>query len=44
MKYQSQSEYQHQSTLRLVLAASGVDRFPGLSGTAPDMTEFFTGQ
>ena len=44
MKYQSQAEYQHQSTLRLVLTASGVDRFPGLAGTAPDMTEFFTGQ
>jgi phosphatidylinositol-3-phosphatase len=44
MNYQSQTEYQHQSTLRLVLAASGVDRFPGLAGTAPDMTEFFTGQ
>jgi phosphatidylinositol-3-phosphatase len=44
MKYQSQAEYQHQSTLRLVLAASGVDKFPGLAGTAPDMTEFFTGQ
>jgi acid phosphatase len=44
MKYQSQTEYQHESTLRLVLAASGVDRFPGLAGTAPDMTEFFTGQ
>ena len=44
MKYQSQTEYQHQSTLRLVLAASGVDRFPGLAGTAPDMTEFFAGQ
>jgi phosphatidylinositol-3-phosphatase len=43
MKYQSQTEYQHQSTLRLVLAASGVDSFPGLAGTAPDMTEFFTG-
>lgn len=44
MKYQSQTEYQHQSTLRLVLAASGVDTFPGLAGTAPDMMEFFTGQ
>jgi acid phosphatase len=42
MKYQSQTEYQHQSTLRLVLAASGVNQFPGLAGTAPDMTEFFT--
>jgi acid phosphatase len=44
MQYQSQTVYQHQSTLRLLLAASGVDRFPGLAGTAPDMTEFFTGQ
>jgi acid phosphatase len=43
MNYQSQTEYQHQSTLRLVLAASGVDKFPGLTGTAPDMTEFFSG-
>lgn len=42
-KYQSQTQYQHQSTLRLVLAASGVDSFPGLAGSAPDMTEFFTG-
>jgi phosphatidylinositol-3-phosphatase len=44
MNYQSQTEYQHQSTLRLVLAASGVDTFPGLAATAPDMNEFFTGQ
>lgn len=44
MNYQSQTEYQHQSILRLILAASGVDRFPGLAGTAPDMTEFFSGQ
>jgi acid phosphatase len=43
-KYQSQTEYQHQSVLRLVLAASGVNSFPGLAGTAPDMTEFFSGQ
>jgi phosphatidylinositol-3-phosphatase len=42
-KYQSQTEYQHQSTLRLVLQASGVGSFPGLAATAPDMTEFFTG-
>jgi phosphatidylinositol-3-phosphatase len=41
--YQSKTEYQHQSTLRLVLAASGVNTFPGLAETAPDMTEFFTG-
>jgi acid phosphatase len=44
MKYQSQTEYQHQSTLRLVLTASGIDTFPGLAATAPDMKEFFTGQ
>jgi acid phosphatase len=44
MKYQSQTEYQHQSTLRLVLTASGVDTFPGLAATAPDLKEFFTGQ
>lgn len=41
--FQSQTLYQHQSLLRLILASSGVDTFPGLSGTAPDMTEFFTG-
>ena len=35
--------YQHQSVLRLVLASSGVNSFPGLAGTAPDMTEFFSG-
>jgi acid phosphatase len=42
-KYQSQTEYQHQSTLRLVLHALGVSAFPGLARTAPDMAEFFTG-
>lgn len=41
--FQSKTFYQHQSLLRLVLAASGVDSFPGGSGIAPDMTEFFTG-
>lgn len=40
-KYQSQTVYQHQSTLRLVLAASGVDSFPGNAANATDMTEFF---
>jgi len=40
--FQSKTFYQHQSLLRLVLAASGVDSFPGSSGVAPDMTEFFT--
>ena len=41
--YQSQTLYQHQSTLRMVLAASGVNTFPGMSAAAPDMSEFFTG-
>jgi hypothetical protein len=42
-KYQSQTMYQHQSTLRLVLSASGATSFPGMAGSAPDMSEFFTG-
>ena len=41
--FQSQTLYQHQSTLRLTLAASGVNTFPGMSGTAVDMSEFFSG-
>jgi acid phosphatase len=41
--FQSQTLYQHQSTLRLTLAASGVNTFPGMSSTAVDMTEFFSG-
>ncbi len=41
--YQSQTLYQHQSTLRLILTGSGVNTFPGMSAIAPDMTEFFTG-
>jgi len=41
--FQSQTLYQHQSTLRLTLAASGVNTFPGMSGTAVNMTEFFSG-
>jgi phosphatidylinositol-3-phosphatase len=41
--FQSQTFYQHQSTLRLTLAALGVDKFPGQAATAPDMTEFFNG-
>jgi len=41
--FQSQTEYQHQSTLRLVLAASGVNSYPGMAAAAPDMTEFFNG-
>ena len=41
--YQSQTLYQHQTTLRLILASSGVNTFPGMSAAAPDMSEFFTG-
>jgi acid phosphatase len=41
--FRSQTLYQHQSLLRLVLSGSGIETFPGTSGTAPDMTEFFTG-
>ncbi len=41
--FKSQNVYQHQSTLRLVLAGSGVTSFPGLAAAAPDMTEFFNG-
>jgi acid phosphatase len=41
--YQSKTNYQHQSTLRLVLESSGVTTFPGMAATAPDMTEFFSG-
>jgi len=43
LKYQSQTAYQHQSTLRRVLQASGVGSFPGLAASDPDMAEFFTG-
>jgi phosphatidylinositol-3-phosphatase len=39
--FRSTNTYQQQSTLRLILAGSGVNRFPGLSAVAPDMTEFF---
>ncbi len=39
--YQSSTIYQHQSTLRLILASLGVNGFPGVSAVAPDMSEFF---
>ncbi len=41
--FQSLTLYQHQSTLRLILASSGVNNFPGMAATAADMTEFFSG-
>jgi acid phosphatase len=41
--FQSQTIYQHQSVLRLVLESSGVHSFPGMAGSAPEMTQFFNG-
>jgi phosphatidylinositol-3-phosphatase len=41
--FQSQTLYQHESVLRLILSGSGVNTFPGMATAAPDMTEFFTG-
>ena len=41
--FQSQTFYQHQSVLRLILSGSGINTFPGMAAAAPDMTEFFTG-
>lgn len=42
--YVSQALFQHQSTLQLTLAASGVNSFPGAAASAPSMAEFFTAQ
>jgi phosphatidylinositol-3-phosphatase len=39
--FQSQTFYQHESTLRLILKSLGVTVFPGNAANAPDMTEFF---
>ena len=38
--FQSQTFYQHQSALRLILSSLGVTNFPGASASAPDMGEF----
>ncbi len=40
--YVSQTLFQHQSTLRMTLSASGVSTFPGAAANAPDMSEFIT--
>ncbi len=40
-KFESQTLYQHESTLRLILSSLGVSKFPGTAATAPDMGEFF---
>jgi phosphatidylinositol-3-phosphatase len=42
--YVSQTFFQHESTLRLTLAASGITNFPGAAASAPSMSEFFVGQ
>lgn len=39
--YQSTTFFQHQSTLRMLIEATGAKEFPGGSGAAPDMGEFF---
>ena len=39
--FQSTTFYQHESTLREVLHALGVAKFPGNAASAPDMDEFF---
>jgi len=39
--FQSTTFYQHQSTLRLLIEGTGTAGFPGVSGAAPDMAEFF---
>lgn len=41
--FQSQTLYQHQSTLRLVLEALGVKKLLGQAAAAPQMAEFFNG-
>lgn len=39
--FQSQTLYQHQSVLRLILSSLGVTNLPGASSSAPAMNEFF---
>lgn len=39
--FQSQTFYQHESTLRLILSSLGISTLPGAAATAPDMGEFF---
>jgi phospholipase C len=40
-QYQSHTLFQHESTLRLVLKALGINTYPGAAATAPGMDEFF---
>ena len=39
--FQSNTLYQHQSVLRLILQGLGISKLPGDSSTAPEMGEFF---
>lgn len=41
--YKSTAIYQHQSTLKSLLASLGLTSFPGAAQTAPTMSEFFGG-
>jgi len=43
-QFQSQTLYQHESILRLILTSLGISNFPGASATAPAMDEFFISQ
>jgi phosphatidylinositol-3-phosphatase len=40
-QYRSQTLFQHESTLRLILKALGITTYPGAAATAPNMDEFF---
>jgi hypothetical protein len=39
--FRSQTFYQHESTLRLILSGLGITTLPGNSASAPSMSEFF---
>ena len=39
--FQSSTLFQHQSTLRTIIEATGAKNFPANAGSAPDMAEFF---
>ncbi len=39
--FKSTRMYMHESTLRLIMQATGVNKYPGASSGAPDMGEFF---
>lgn len=39
-QFQSQTLFQHESTLRMILTSLGISNYPGASVAAPDMQEF----